>query len=122
MEQESAKEYEQLVKCYILGEKLLDSIFKNAVVEAVISLLISKHVFDPGLTSLIYQSTLQTSPLRKLWQDIYIFCGSSSRLDDSHDPHPDLAIYLSPRQLSFWQVSVHKTPRGYCWSRVSITS
>ena len=97
MAQESAKEHEQLVKCYIHGEKHLDSTFKNAVVEAVISLLISKHVFDPALTSLIYQSTLQTSPLRKLWQDIYIFCGSSSLLDDSHDPYSDLAIYLSPR-------------------------
>lgn len=99
---EKAKEYERLVKCYILGEKLLDSIFKDCIIDTIMSLLMTTHLFDPSLTNLVYDCTPPASPLRKLWLDIYIFCGSPSWLDDSHDPHPDFTIELSRKQMGFW--------------------
>lgn len=101
--QGDVKEYEKLVKCFVLGEKLLDGTFKDCVVDTIVSVLVATHLFDPTLTELIYENTPPSSPLRKLWQDVYIFCGSTSWLDDRHGIHSDFVLDLSRRQMGFWQ-------------------
>ena len=100
---ETAAEYVTLVQCYVLGDKLFDGVFKDCIIDAIISLLLSTHLFDPSLTNLVYECTTSGSPLRKLWQDIYLFAGSSAWLDDVHDPHPDFAVELSRQQMGLWQ-------------------
>lgn len=100
--EKSAQEYSRLVKCYIFGDKVLDGIFKDCVIDCIISLLLGTQLFDPSLTSLVYESTHAQHRLRRLWQDIYITCGSPSWLDEQYDPHPEFAIDLSRRQLSSW--------------------
>lgn len=127
-----AREYEILIKCYALGEKLMDTIFKDCVVDAISSLLFTTQVFNPKLTQLVYDMTPQGSPLRKLWQDIYLLCGSPSWLDDVHDPDSDFAVELSRRQMRFTRpqhgamalldpCSYHEHEDGKCYITSSIS-
>lgn len=95
----ASQEYRNLVKCYILGDKFLDGAFKDCTIDSIVSLLVQTHLFDPTLSTLVYDSTTPNSPLRKLWQAIYIFCGSASWLSDTNAPHPQFSLDLSRKQM-----------------------
>lgn len=77
------KEYAVLVQAYCLGEKLVDSHFKDAVIDAIIEKLRTTSVFDPRLTSSVYDNTPPESPLRRLWQHVYVWSGNPDWLDES---------------------------------------
>lgn len=74
-------EYEALAKAYILGEKLMDDDFKDAIADAIVDKLRSLRRFDTGLTTLVFNNTPSGSPLRRLWMDAYYHFGSSEWLD-----------------------------------------
>lgn len=74
-------EYRMLVQAYILGEKIMDQDFKDSVTDAIIEKLRSVRRFDTSLTSLVFDNTPSTSPLRRLWMDAYYHFGSSEWLD-----------------------------------------
>jgi hypothetical protein len=74
-------EYKILVKAYILGEKIMDQDFKDSAADAIVEKLRSLRRFDASLTDLVFENTLPTSPLRRLWMDIYYHFGSSEWLD-----------------------------------------
>lgn len=76
-------EYNMLVKAYIFGEKIMDSTFKDSVADAIVEKLRFTHRFDTGLTGLVFENTLPTSPLRRLWLDAYYNFGSPEWLNAS---------------------------------------
>lgn len=76
-------EYRMLVRAYILGEKIMDQDFKDSITDAIIEKLRSLRRFDASLTSLVFDNTPSTSPLRRLWMDAYYHFGSSEWLDAS---------------------------------------
>lgn len=76
-------EYRKLVKAYILGEKLVGGNFKDSIVDAIVEKLRLTHKFDTGLTDLVFDNTLPTSPLRRLWLDAYYNFGSPEWLNAS---------------------------------------
>jgi hypothetical protein len=78
-------EYEALVKAYILGEKLLDTDFKDAIIDAIVDKFRSQCCFDTGLTTLVFNETPSGSPLRRLWMDAYYHFGTSEWLEDQPD-------------------------------------
>ena len=99
------KHYNLLTKAYILGEKLLDPHFKDAIIDCLIERLRTTLTFDVRLTNLIYEHTPEKSPLRRLLQDIYIWCGNATWLDEQvlgEFVNADFAVDLSKRQMSFW--------------------
>lgn len=51
-----------LVKAYILGEKIMDSDFKDFMVDAIVEKLGSLCRFDTGLTILVFENTPSASP------------------------------------------------------------
>ncbi|KAF1349741.1 hypothetical protein BDV97DRAFT_389858 [Delphinella strobiligena] len=96
-------EFEDLTLAYILGEKLLDKSFKNAVIDAFIEKLISERVLDLELPKLIYDNTRPTSPFRRLLVDIYAHHADSSwmmRSSAKDHLHPSFLYDLSLAQLS----------------------
>jgi len=99
---QTASDYTMLVKAYIFGEKFWDPTYKDCVIDAVISLLLTTRLFDPTISELVYTSTPPNSPLRKLWQDIYTFCGSVGWLDDAYAPNSDFTRDLLRKQMGFW--------------------
>lgn len=68
------------------------------------STLLRNQLFDPTLTGLVYGATQAKSPLRKLWQDIYISCGSRTWFARTNDEHADFPRDLNRRLMGFWQV------------------
>ncbi|GAB7335170.1 hypothetical protein MBLNU13_g07000t3 [Cladosporium sp. NU13] len=76
-------EYSMLVNAYILGEKIMDSNFKDSVADAIVEKLRLTHRFDTSLTNLIFDNTLPASPLRRLWLDAYYNFGRPEWLNAS---------------------------------------
>lgn len=76
-------EYSMLVKAYILGEKIMDSNFKDSIADAIVEKLRLTHKFDTGLTDLVYNNTLPASLLRRLWLDAYYNFGAPEWLNAS---------------------------------------
>ena len=80
--QQDCQEYKVLVRAYLLGERFMDSHFKDAIIDCIIHKLRKSSFFDPRLTTLIYENTLPHSPLRRLWQDIYFWAGNPDWFDE----------------------------------------
>lgn len=99
-------EYRTLVKAYILGEKVMDSNFKDSLADAIIEKLRSLRKFDTSLTSLVFDNTPPASPLRRLWLDAYYIFGSSewlnaSLVDDDDAISPEFMAEFSRYQMQF---------------------
>lgn len=75
-------EYRVLVQAYILGDKFGITDFKDAVIDSIIFTLRTTGRFDPRLANLVYENTMEHSPLRRLWQDIYVWAGSPGWLNE----------------------------------------
>ncbi|KAF2869197.1 hypothetical protein BDV95DRAFT_578585 [Massariosphaeria phaeospora] len=59
-----------LARVYVLGEELMDSNFKNAVLDTVIAECKGSYLCQLAV-SIIYEGTTEASPLRRLLVDIY---------------------------------------------------
>ncbi|KAI5238392.1 hypothetical protein E4T43_07487 [Aureobasidium subglaciale] len=64
-----------LGQAYLLGEKLLDYGFKNAVLDAILNKIIVEGRVNLTLPNLIFDKTCHTSPLRKLLVDLHVWYG-----------------------------------------------
>ena len=98
-----ASEYNLLVQAYILGERFMDAQFKDAIIDCIIQKLRISSYFDTRLTNLVYDNTPTTSCLRRLWQDIYVWSGNPSWLDEKMVGdfiHAEFALDLSRYQMS----------------------
>lgn len=104
----SDDEDKTLVEAYILGDKLRDINFKDAVADCVMKRLRTTKAFDLRLTNLVYDNTLENSPLRRLWRDIYGWAGNASWLEDDALSEPINADFM--KQLIQYQYKIHNTP------------
>lgn len=96
--------YPVLVKAYLLGQKLLDGNFKDAMIDCIVEKLYTSATFDIKLTSLVYDATPPKSPLRKLLLDIYVWCGDPTWLDEEQlgeFVNAEFAVELSKRQMGY---------------------
>jgi len=61
-----------LAKVYVLGEELMDSKFKNDVLDTIIATATEARSFPVGkAVAIIYQGTTSSSPARRLIVDFY---------------------------------------------------
>ncbi|KAF1843670.1 uncharacterized protein K460DRAFT_357369 [Cucurbitaria berberidis CBS 394.84] len=76
-------EYVLLCRCYIMGEKLMDVGFKNAMLDALVGAMENTPRLVPGLTAIniIYAGTLGGSPARRFLVDIWVKMADESWLD-----------------------------------------
>ncbi|OAF99708.1 uncharacterized protein CC84DRAFT_1169223 [Paraphaeosphaeria sporulosa] len=75
------KDFVFLSKLYVLGEYLMDVIFKNAIIEAIIAISIKEKYCPIGeAVRIIYEGTSAGSPARRLMTD---FCASNANDDPS---------------------------------------
>jgi BTB/POZ domain len=112
-------EYLELIKAYILSDKLLDSRFQNAVIDAIIEKSVSKardgsYWFPVGeAIDYAYSNTNESAPIRKLLVDLYVRHGCGSWLHDWGEsasvPQPflfELASKLLDRRDSLFQLKI----------------
>lgn len=96
----SNTEYMELAQCYILGEKLLDVKFKNAVIDAMIDVLRNQpedDLFIPGplTVEIIYKGTTEDSLARTLLVDMWAAKAGKSGKADLDECPPGFAIDLA---------------------------
>ncbi|KAF2851136.1 hypothetical protein T440DRAFT_507469 [Plenodomus tracheiphilus IPT5] len=65
-----------LVKCYILGEKLMDAVYRDAIMDILLSICFVE-IPDANTIRIAYGGTPVASPLRKLMVDVWVWCGQS---------------------------------------------
>jgi hypothetical protein len=95
-------EYSVLVHAYILGDKFGIGDFKDAILDSIILKLRFTGRFDPRLAGIVYDNTMDRSPLRRLWQDIYVWAGNPSWLDEGQLGefiHAEFTLDLSRYQM-----------------------
>lgn len=64
------------------------SSIKDAVVDCILERLRNTKVFDLRLTNLVFENTPDSSPLRRLWCDVYVLLGNATWLEDSTIAEP----------------------------------
>jgi hypothetical protein len=112
-------EYETLVKAYILGEKFMDTDFKDAIMDAIVDKLRSLRRFDTRLTTLVFSNTPSTSPLRRFWMDAYYYFGSPEWLNATSVGSPintEFMVEFSRHQMQFRRGSEECGPHTMFWS------
>lgn len=94
-----------LVKLYILGERLLDTSLRNAVIKEIarLSSLVSgkgvRYFMSPSTSSMCYDGTPTGSPLRRMVVDRYISAGQQVWIGHGED-HPVFLAELSQALLA----------------------
>jgi len=109
-------EYIRLSQAYCLGEKLMDTAFKDAIIDAIILKAVTPasdgHTWSPvgEAVRFIYDGTPENSPARKLFVTMYVWCGSEDWITfwaKREDLPKDFLIDLTTALLS------HRTrPKG----------
>lgn len=66
-------EYIRFERCWELGEKLMSTNFKDAIVDALIDKITSEEQYPTGLQGVVYRSLRKDSAIRKLFVDISIW-------------------------------------------------
>jgi hypothetical protein len=90
---EAAEHVDQLVVLWLLGDRLADCKLRNAVMEAISSVLSGfnwtnhAEAFRPGMTCLIWDSITKGRALRRLVMDHYIAAVTPGELDEDWDEH-----------------------------------
>lgn len=66
-----------LCKCYVMGSKLMDTAFRNAVLKALLGAsqnqpCVGKHVPGQASVNILYKGSMEDSPARKLIVDLWV--------------------------------------------------
>jgi hypothetical protein len=119
-EDDEDQEYVLLVRAYFLGQRFLDNRFHNAIITVIICKFLYSGSFDLHLHDPIYENTGPDSPLRKLLQDIYVWAGDATWLDEETlgEPlHPEFTKDLSIYQMKMMNGQGPPSPPylgGFC--------
>ncbi|KAI4725688.1 hypothetical protein E4T49_06535 [Aureobasidium sp. EXF-10728] len=70
-------------QAYILGEKLLNHSFKNAVVDFLLETVVATGSLDLTLSTLIFETTSASAPIRKQLVELYAWYGHKDWLKAS---------------------------------------
>lgn len=99
--------YFALAQLYVYGERVLDVVIRNTIVEHFVSFSnvvnrdLPTHPFypDPAVVEIVYEGTTATSPMRRLLVDIYVRHGSKEWLVPELHPafYQDMARELMGR-------------------------
>lgn len=95
----AAKEYRDLIKAYILGDKLLDTKFQNSVIDAMVETCSDDNSDDAFFyypngqaINYAYENTMATSKIRSLLVDMWV---SNAETDWFESPNYPKDFFLS---------------------------
>ena len=108
-------DYTFLAKLYVLGEKLIDITFKDAVINKIVANTRAlakngqRYYPSPSVVDIIYEHTMSGSPARHLMVDLYVRTAVDGwELDANHEFMVDLAKSLVKNR-----VLLHKDDKLY---------
>ena len=100
-------DFSSIGQAYILGEKLQDKKFKNAVVNLLLQTIITQGKMDLTLPTLIYKETSAIAPLRKLLVDLYVWYGHKNWLKPHGSRETISATFLADLSTAFFDRHGH---------------
>lgn len=85
---ENQEEWLRLVQAYVLGDKLQDAAFKDAVLDSIIAksnVAVNGFHYFPiqNITTFIYANTVPKSPLRRLIVDQHVYHGQATWMENA---------------------------------------
>lgn len=100
--------YEVLTELFALGERLMDSTIRNAIIKEIIRLTTAETLeglYYPGARAInnIYNCTTTASPARRLMVELYVTAGKKDWFTD--DLHPAFVMDLGKGLISEVQSS-----------------
>ncbi|KAK7617018.1 hypothetical protein IWX50DRAFT_682018 [Phyllosticta citricarpa] len=94
-EARSTNIFNTLLECYILGDHLMDSKFKNAIVDEILDLISRYYTYPIEWASVLPKRLPESCGLVRLFEDIWIRQAKGYWLDDmSTDNMDDISTYL----------------------------
>lgn len=88
-------DFSPIGQAYILGEKLQDQKFKNAIVDFLLRTIVTQGKMDLNLPMLIFNETSNSAPLRKFLVDLYVRYGHKDWLNPGDSKVTIPAVFLS---------------------------
>ncbi|KAG9582426.1 hypothetical protein KCU77_g9934, partial [Aureobasidium melanogenum] len=94
-------------QAYILGEKLQDLKFKNAVINLLLQTIITQGKMDLTLPTLVFKETSASAPLRRLLVDLYVWYGYKDWLKSNGSKESISSTFLSDLSAAFFDRHGH---------------
>ncbi|KAH0274282.1 hypothetical protein KCU91_g5379, partial [Aureobasidium melanogenum] len=95
-------DFSAIGQAYILGEKLQDKGFKNAIVDLLLQTIVTHGKMDLTLSTLIFNETATIAPLRKLLVDLYVWYGHKDWLKPDGSKTSTSSVFLSDLSAAFF--------------------
>lgn len=92
--------FHNIGQAYILGEKLQDHKFKNAIVDLLLDAIVTQGRVDLTLPTLIFDKSSAHAPLRELLVDLYVLYGHKDWLKPDGSIN-NSAVFLSDLSTAF---------------------
>jgi hypothetical protein len=92
--------FHNIGQAYILGDKLQDYKFKNAIVDVLLDTIVTHGKMDLTLPTLVFDKCFIHAPLRRLLVDIYVLYGHKDWLKPSNEITIS-AVFLSDLSTAF---------------------
>ncbi|KAH0366959.1 hypothetical protein KCU65_g5002, partial [Aureobasidium melanogenum] len=100
-------DFSSIGQAYILGEKLQDEDFKNAIVDLLVQTIVTQGKMDLTLSTLVFEGTSASAPLRKLLVDLYVWYGQKDWLKPDGSKEAISASFLSELSSAFFDRHDH---------------
>ncbi|KEQ67836.1 uncharacterized protein M437DRAFT_38468 [Aureobasidium melanogenum CBS 110374] len=95
-------DFSTIGQAYILGEKLQDEKFRNAIVDLLLETIITQGNMDLTLPTLVFKETSASAPLRKLLVDLYVWYGHKDWLKPDGSKTSTSSVFLSDLSAAFF--------------------
>lgn len=99
-----------LVKTYVLGYKLRDTDFQDAIIDAIIELSIENSAYPTKQTKIVYEETRVGCPLRKFLVDVNVYQSLGTWREHAGDAGKDYhtldSLFDVVKGLQSWKRSV----------------
>ncbi|KAH7137918.1 hypothetical protein B0J11DRAFT_573932 [Dendryphion nanum] len=79
-------QFETLMKVYVLADKLMDTTTKNTILDAVICRVRERKIPSPAALTIVYVSTPENDPMRRLVVDVCAQWGSIDSFANERPP------------------------------------
>jgi len=110
--------FHNIGQAYVLGDKLQDYKFKNAIIELLLNTIITQGKMDLTLPTLVFDNCSVRAPLRKLLVDLYVLYGHKDWLK-SDEPNATSAVFLSDLSAA---LLARNSPHGLRTTNLSVLS
>lgn len=111
-------EYEVLLWCWFLGDKILSGCFKDAVVDAMCESMTRSHVYPTFMQNYIYPHSSVPSGLKRLAVDVAVLRWTTERLvrTGQNAQLPELGEFFAQTTMRAFETSLRERKKERPWA------